>query len=192
MVHRVDELLRLDSQGWDETKLNECFFDGDVADILNIPIGRAGTEDYLAWNYTKNGVFSVKSAYHLKMQLNKERAGRAGPSSTCDEHKGWFALWGAAVPGKAKIHVWRLIQNGLAVGDELHRRQIKAGVKCVVFNREESLQHRFWTCPHSVATWDLIRAHTGVEMESPAADIRNHRLLHGWILIGWGDWRKRS
>jgi hypothetical protein len=41
-----------------------------VNDIKKIPVGRAETEDYLAWNYTKNGIFSVRSAYHLKRQLN--------------------------------------------------------------------------------------------------------------------------
>lgn len=45
------------------------FFDGDVADIQQVPVSGAGTDDYLAWNYTKQGLFSVKSAYHLKVQL---------------------------------------------------------------------------------------------------------------------------
>ena len=55
-----------------EQKLRETLFEIDVVDILKIPVGRAGTEDYLAWNYTKNGVFTVRSAYHLKMQLISE------------------------------------------------------------------------------------------------------------------------
>jgi hypothetical protein len=73
-VSLVSELLHVDGQGWNEAKVKELFFDGDVEDILKIPVGRAGTADYLAWNYTKNGVFTVKSAYHLKMQLNRARA----------------------------------------------------------------------------------------------------------------------
>jgi hypothetical protein len=66
-VQTIDELLASDGQGWNETKLNELFFERDVEDILKIPVGRAGTGDYLAWNYTKYGVFTVKSTYHLKM-----------------------------------------------------------------------------------------------------------------------------
>jgi hypothetical protein len=65
----VAELLLPDGQGWDIGKLNELFYEGDVEDIMRIPVGRAGTEDYIAWNQTKNGIFSVKSAYHLHMQL---------------------------------------------------------------------------------------------------------------------------
>jgi hypothetical protein len=67
-------------------KLNDCFFEVDVNDILKIPIGRAGTEDYLAWNYTKNGVFSVHLAYHLKQKLKKCAAGIAEPSLCTTEH----------------------------------------------------------------------------------------------------------
>ena len=69
VVHKVGELLLPDGGGWNVEKLNEIFFERDVEDIVQIPVGRAGSGDYFAWNYTKNGLFSVKSAYHLKMQL---------------------------------------------------------------------------------------------------------------------------
>jgi hypothetical protein len=84
---------------------------------------RAGTDDYVAWNYTKTGVFSVRSAYHLKQHLKKMAAGRGSSSLNCSEHRGWLLLWAANVPGKAKVHCWRLVKNGLAVGDELRRRK---------------------------------------------------------------------
>jgi hypothetical protein len=59
-VSRVSELLLGNEGGWKVEKLNEVFFEGHVADILKISVGHAGTRDYLAWNYTKNGIFSVK------------------------------------------------------------------------------------------------------------------------------------
>jgi hypothetical protein len=142
-ISRVDEILLDGGQGWNESKLREVLFDADVDDILKIPVGSAGTEDYLAWNYTKNGVFSVRSAYHLKMHLNSVRAGSASSSTNLVGHRGWLALWDAQVPGKAKVHVWRLIQNGLAVGEELRRRRIKMGVRCIACDSEETLLHRF-------------------------------------------------
>jgi hypothetical protein len=161
-INKLNEVILPDGQGWNVAKLNELFFEGDVADILKTPVGRAGSEDYVTWNYTKNGIFSVKSAYHLRMQIIESQAGRAGPSISCEEHRGWLALWAANVPGKAKIHMWRLIKNGLAVGEELHRRNIKLGIKCIACNREESRLHHFWGCPHSLRTWELIREQTGM------------------------------
>jgi hypothetical protein len=50
-VVRVQELLLPDGRGWDVGKRNDCFFEWDVADILKIPVGRAGTagtDDYIA------------------------------------------------------------------------------------------------------------------------------------------------
>jgi hypothetical protein len=99
-------------------QVHELFYEGDVADILKIPIGHARTRDYLAWNYTKNGMCLVKSAYHLKQQIKRCRAGVAGSSTNIDEHQGWLS-------GKVQVHCWRLVQNGLAVGSELERRSIK-------------------------------------------------------------------
>jgi hypothetical protein len=75
--------------------------------------------DCPAWNYMKNGVFSVTSSYHFQMKTRKLRTGRSESSSSVDEHRVWLALWGAKIPGKIKVHIWRLICNGLAVGYEL-------------------------------------------------------------------------
>lgn len=183
-VQKVEDLLLPEGQGWKMDKLQELFFESDIADITKISVGRAGTEDYLAWNYTKNGIFSVKSAYHLKMQSLAIRAGGASSSTNLEEHKGWLSLWDADIPGKAKIHIWRIIQNGLAVGCELQRRHVKEGVKCIACDREETLLHRFWTCPHSVAIWDQARQMTGFRFSHPNELIRRHRDLHGWML----DW----
>jgi hypothetical protein len=120
VVEKVSELLLPEGVGWDVDKLNNLFSQADVEDIKKIHVGQAGTVDYLAWNYTKNWNFSVKSAYHLRNQVIKAKEGAPASSNLCDEHKGWLALWAAEVPGKTNIHVWRLARNGLAVGDELN------------------------------------------------------------------------
>jgi hypothetical protein len=47
-VSTVSDLLQPEGQGWNESKLHEVFFEGDVDDILKIPVGCAGAVDYLA------------------------------------------------------------------------------------------------------------------------------------------------
>jgi hypothetical protein len=112
----------------------------------------------------------------------KRRADRAGTSYTVDEHKGWLALWAADVSGKTKVHCWRLAQNGLAVGGELQRRKIKDGVRCIACNREETLHHRFWSCPHSSRTWELLREQSRLALATPPADCRSHAEFRLWLL----------
>jgi hypothetical protein len=108
-----------------------------------------GTINFLAWNFMKSGILSVKSAYHMGMQRKRLNEGVPEPSLSYRMHAGWLALWDTKVPGKVKVHMWCLIQKGLAVGAELQRRMSKQGVRCIACDREENLEHRFWTCPHS-------------------------------------------
>jgi hypothetical protein len=55
---QVADLLCNDGKEWNDELLREIFYDGDVSDIKQVPLGGAGTDDYLAWNYTKR-VFSL-------------------------------------------------------------------------------------------------------------------------------------
>jgi hypothetical protein len=158
----------------------------DVNDILKIPVGRAGSVDYMAWNYTKNGLFSVHSAYHLKQQLKREAAGSASSSRNTSEHQGWLSIWEADVASKIKVHCWRLARNGLAVGEELRRRRIKEGVRCIACGREETLVHRFWSCPHSAQVWELLRARTSMRLLSPPGALRSHNEFQTWLLDWFG------
>ena len=125
---KVAHLLLDQANGWDEAKVAAMFSPSDARDILQIAVGGVGVEDYQAWYYTKNGIFNVKSAYHLAMSRKLARAGQPGSSSSVQRHKGYLGIWSTNAPGKAKIHMWRLVRNGLAVGSELHRRWIKPGV----------------------------------------------------------------
>ena len=49
------------------------FSRADAADVKQIAIGGTETDDFLAWNFTRNGVFSVKSAYHLRISMSRAR-----------------------------------------------------------------------------------------------------------------------
>ena len=150
---KVAHLLTPDGCSWDMERIQLMFSKDDTKDIQQIAIGGPSCEDYLAWNFTSNGVYSVKSGYHLRKALDNARTGRPESSSSVEKHKGYMALWDTNAPPKAKIHMWRLIRNGLAVGAELHRRRIKPGIFCAACGREETVLHRFWSCPHSTLFW---------------------------------------
>jgi hypothetical protein len=100
----VKDLLVDGGGAWDEQRLRTLFYDYDVKDILRTRVGREGSNNFLAWNHTKTGIFSVKSAYHLAIQLKRAQAGMLESSRSCVQHKGRLALWETNVPGKVKIH----------------------------------------------------------------------------------------
>uniref|UniRef100_A0ACD6APG7 Uncharacterized protein n=1 Tax=Avena sativa TaxID=4498 RepID=A0ACD6APG7_AVESA len=95
------------------------------------------------------------------------------------------ALWDAPVRNKVKVHAWRLVENGLAVGSELQRRKIKPGVVCVACGREESLAHRFLECPHSIFVLKVLQTLLG-PLEKPPERMRNHSELCQWLLDFFG------
>ncbi|CAN1153141.1 hypothetical protein LINPERPRIM_LOCUS14496 [Linum perenne] len=53
-----------DHMHWDQCKLRESFNNTDATEIAKIPIGPPNIEDQWVWNFTKDGKFSVKLAYH--------------------------------------------------------------------------------------------------------------------------------
>lgn len=59
---------------------------------MQICVGGHGSVDFLAWNFTKSGEFTGKSAYHLCMEKKRARAGQLGSSSSTTTHQGWLSL----------------------------------------------------------------------------------------------------
>lgn len=45
------------------------FHQGDVEDILSIPLSQFEFEDEITWSLKSKGVFTVKSAYHLAINV---------------------------------------------------------------------------------------------------------------------------
>lgn len=118
------------------------------------------------------------------MSLKKNKADVAEGSSSVTAHKGWLELWNTDIPGKVKIHIWRMIRNGLAVGEELFRRRIKAGVFCIACGRDESVLHRFWRCPHSAYIWERLGETQGLHAPAPPAFVQSPHDMKNWFL----DW----
>lgn len=183
-VHMVADLLDDDGMNWNEEKLHQTFHASDVDDILQIRVGGAGREDFVAWNYTRNGLFNVRSAYHFRMEQMRCRndAAESSTASSAATHRGWLQLWGADVPGKVKVHTWRLIKNGLALGAELHRRRIKPGVFCVACGREETAVHRFWRCPHAKMIWNRHKQVQGFPVQDPPVWVESPGDMKNWML----------
>ncbi|KAL0337722.1 UNVERIFIED_CONTAM: putative mitochondrial protein [Sesamum calycinum] len=70
--------------------------------ILQIPLSLTGELDLIVWRYTRNGMFSVRSAYHLALALSSS----AGPSSKRWPKHVWRAIWQSHILNKAKlVHV---------------------------------------------------------------------------------------
>ncbi|KAL0416485.1 UNVERIFIED_CONTAM: hypothetical protein Slati_3480400 [Sesamum latifolium] len=61
----VSDLINPVSSEWDVGKVQELFWPLDTDVIVGIPLSYTGEHDLLDWHYSSNGMFSVRSAYHL-------------------------------------------------------------------------------------------------------------------------------
>ncbi|KAI5322796.1 hypothetical protein L3X38_031868 [Prunus dulcis] len=67
---KVSELICNEgSPQWDLQKLNNLFLPVDVADIARIPLRIRPPPDRIVWHYDNHGVFTLKSAYRVALQL---------------------------------------------------------------------------------------------------------------------------
>jgi hypothetical protein len=65
---------------WDDQVINSCMYSHDACEVLKIRLSGWENEDFLAWNYEKSGLFTVRSVY--KLALQEEQAGMRQASSS--------------------------------------------------------------------------------------------------------------
>ena len=103
MLTEVEELIDPHTGQWDEALICDVLSSVDVWRILGIPLNVQLTENFVSWNYTRSGTFSVMSAYH------KEFDHQFGSRWTREDGQGsvtlnniWKDVCRLRIPGKIK------------------------------------------------------------------------------------------
>jgi hypothetical protein len=121
----VNQLIYPGTNRWNTPLLRELFYEHDVQAILDIEIPENGQGDRIAWHFERNGVFSVKSAYRLA--LNLKHLNRDN-NSCCLEPKGnrsiWNSIWKATVQPKIRVFGWRVATDTLATMNNTGAKQL--------------------------------------------------------------------
>ena len=103
-IRWVNQLILPQTREWNVPLINQLFYRFDAEEICKIKLPVSETEDHLAWNYEKNGIFTVRSAYRLGMNL-KQQEGIVGSfrSISYGRENLWNLVWKAQVPHKVRI-----------------------------------------------------------------------------------------
>lgn len=81
------------NRGWNLELLNRTFSAWEVKAIIKIPVSHESREDRWAWHHTKNGEFTVRSAYYMAMKerydmaASTSRSNHGGSGDTFGQHK---------------------------------------------------------------------------------------------------------
>lgn len=146
LVSTVNDLISPIDGRWDEQLIHSLFWPVDVHRILQIPIFN-GREDVVAWHHNRNGLFSVRSAYHC--QWNHKYGGGnnnaiAGGIGLCSA---WTQLWKLSVPSKIKIFAWRVLHGCIPCLVILANKHISNTGNCPICHKgAEDIKHALFSC----------------------------------------------
>jgi hypothetical protein len=70
---RVSEFMCATTRTWKEEVLNQHLIPMDVEAVKTIPISHTMQPDFWAWHYEKNGIFTVRSAYKMIVEIKQRR-----------------------------------------------------------------------------------------------------------------------
>lgn len=151
---RVSNLIQRDGR-WDEEVVKAKFTQRDVEDILNIPLGSPPPSDEIIWGQESKGCFTVKSAYHLAVSLDLEKM--ASCSNEHDSKMFWRKLWGLRIVPRAKICLWKVLNDIIPTKVNLVKKGIDTFPLCSFCRKKpDSATHIFWQCKVTKGIWSYF------------------------------------
>ena len=125
LLTKVCELRDPHSGQWDEDLIRSLFLTVDANRILQIPINDQVFEDFIAWNHTTHGRYTVRSGYHLQWHHTfGPSAGQISIPGTSASNPIWKILWKLKIPSKIKILCWRALHGIIPLKSILVNRHI--------------------------------------------------------------------
>ncbi|KAK6132484.1 hypothetical protein DH2020_033784 [Rehmannia glutinosa] len=140
---------------WDTDLVRNIFTPDDAKLILSLPLCAGNHNDRWVWHFTKNGKYSVKSAYHTII-ANPNSFPEATPltSSSSGPDPVWKILWKLKVPSRVLHFAWRLLTDTLPSPQNLARRSLSVPQSCpLCLSTDSSLSHLFFLCSFSDKVW---------------------------------------
>lgn len=127
----VGDLIDENQKEWQVDVIERYFTERDQRCILAISLSSKFISDELTWAYSKDGLYSVKTAYML---------GKGG--NLDDFHNVWRMVWSLDVSPKVRHFLWRACTKSLPVKELLKGRDLLDDSRCPCCEAaEESLQH---------------------------------------------------
>lgn len=128
---KVSELLENGQRNRDFIFKN--FFHEEVARICNIQTGGSNRQDNLAWFYTRDGNYSVRSGYWVARELKEVQLPYKTlltGSASKEDKAGWRkCIWNIRVPNKFKLFLWRACSNIFPCAYNFNHRRIALSIQ---------------------------------------------------------------
>ena len=142
-ISMVCDIIDLENMEWKVDVIETLFNERDIKCILGTPLNKGLLKDELTWAFTKDGCFSVKTAYMI------------GKGGNLDNfHQAWVDLWGLNASPKVRHFLWRLCTNSLPVRGLLKHRHLINDDSCPWgCGEQETTYHAIFGCPRISSLW---------------------------------------
>ena len=118
----------------------------DVFRILSIPLPSYDMADFVVWNLTKMGAFSVRPAYYAVWKDKYGSRATTDRPSAANINPIWDVVWKLGCPTKVKNFLWRALHGTLPCHVTLADRHMKVNTKCLACELPESVKHMLFQC----------------------------------------------
>ncbi|CAN1181385.1 Putative ribonuclease H protein At1g65750, partial [Linum perenne] len=120
--------------------------------IRKVFVGSSSLDDVWRWKFTKDGNFTVKSAYHAARSTLSPTADLPAHLRTYGDDN-WKWLWSLSLTPTICFFLWRCLHEALATTKNLWARHCSPTTLCpICHNQEESISHCLFHCPYARST----------------------------------------
>ncbi|KAL2944065.1 hypothetical protein RDABS01_032412 [Bienertia sinuspersici] len=195
---KVSDLI--DNGYWNREMIHECFSPWEAEQIMKIPVSKYALEDRWAWKHTKNGDFTVRSAYFVEL---KARSNQEASTSNDKPSVLWQNVWTTNTPPKMRNLGWKALHDVVPVRGNLARRGMEIDAYCPLCGEEvETVMHAMVYCREVQPVWYLspLRLEVGSTKYASFMDwccellkIKGSKEWWSifWSLL-WGIWLRRN
>lgn len=156
LATNVNDLINPINGAWDEELVKTLFWPVDAQRILQIPT-RAGREDVVAWHHNRNGMFSVRSAYHVQWNYRYGSWEGEAVAGNVGDNQTWKKLLNLRVPAKIKIFGCRALQCLIPCRGVLANKHIGNNSTCPLCQRGcEDIKHMMFQCEQAQEVWTAL------------------------------------
>ncbi|XP_048493210.1 uncharacterized protein LOC125493745 [Beta vulgaris subsp. vulgaris] len=186
----VGDLIDHEKMEWRYDLIERNFNERDKKCIYAIPLSlRGGCDDYM-WAYSKDGKYTVKTAYMI---------GKGGDLD--DFHGAWVNLWSMDLSPKTHHFMWRICTRSLHARAALKHRHVVDNDACLWCpGLEEMMEHAIFSCPRirhlwkdcgCEQMWENCSGDDILGMVEKWATLDGKMVQRGYILA-WNLWFERN
>ncbi|OVA01227.1 Reverse transcriptase zinc-binding domain [Macleaya cordata] len=172
MVWQPFKKLLFDLKKFAWNKLCEHFDQSSIEKIVSIPLSNSPSSDRRAWDLTRDGRFTTKSAY----------VGFIGQHHVSNNVI-WKHIWRTKVPHRIQLFAWKTLHNAIPVREILNHRILIDNPICPRCDGEtETALHALITCPGLSQIWS---SNPLLVCTAPFADKDLEAWFRFWVIPPW-------